>query len=223
MGFHCKLSPDRRAMRTRPKQDEAVDLLDLLIEQVVDYAIFALDPAGNIASWNAGAERIKGYAPHEIIGKPYAVFFTEDDRLAGKPAHILAQARIEGRFQDEGWRVRKDGSRFWAYVVDHGAARRLRRAERLREDHARPDRTAARRPGGAARGGGPRRPPPGGAGPARGAAFARSAGPDPAQHLGGRDRASTPTASWCSRTMRPRICAGSIPRRRCWRRIRRAS
>ena len=65
-------------MRTRPKQDEAVDLLDLLIEQVVDYAIFALDPAGNIASWNAGAERIKGYAPHEIIGKPYAVFFTED-------------------------------------------------------------------------------------------------------------------------------------------------
>ena len=63
MGFHCKLSPDRRVMRTRPKQDEAVDLLDLLIEQVVDYAIFALDSAGNIASWNAGAERIKGYAP----------------------------------------------------------------------------------------------------------------------------------------------------------------
>jgi PAS domain S-box-containing protein len=104
-------------MQTRHKQDEAVDLLDLLIEQVVDYAIFALDSAGNIASWNTGAERIKGYAPHEIIGKPYAVFFTEVDRQAGKPAEILAHTRIHGRYQEEGWRVRKDGKRFWASVV----------------------------------------------------------------------------------------------------------
>ena len=94
-----------------------MDLLDLLIEQVVDYAIFALDQDGNIASWNAGAERIKGYAPHEIIGKPYAMFFTEADRRAGKPNDILTKARTQGRYQEEGWRVRKDGSTFWASVV----------------------------------------------------------------------------------------------------------
>src|SRR5678816_4277018 len=104
-------------MRTRVKQDEAVDLLDLLIEQVVDYAIFALDRNGNIASWNTGAQRIKGYAPHEIIGKPYEMFFTEADRAAGKPNEILTHTRIHGRFQEEGWRVRKDGERFWASVT----------------------------------------------------------------------------------------------------------
>ena len=104
-------------METVAKKEEAVDLLDLLIEQVVDYAIFALDRDGNIASWNAGAERIKGYAPHEIIGKPYAMFFTEADRLAGKPNAILTKARTQGRYQEEGWRVRKDGSTFWASVV----------------------------------------------------------------------------------------------------------
>jgi len=104
-------------MTTLVKKTEAVDLLDLLIEQVVDYAIFALDRDGNIASWNAGAQRIKGYAPHEIIGKPYAMFFTEADRLAGRPNDILTKTRSEGRYQEEGWRVRKDGSRFWASVV----------------------------------------------------------------------------------------------------------
>ena len=104
-------------METLAKKAEAVDLLDLLIEQVVDYAIFALDRHGNIASWNAGAERIKGYAPHEIIGKPYAMFFTEADQRAGKPNDILTKARTQGRYQEEGWRVRKDGSTFWASVV----------------------------------------------------------------------------------------------------------
>jgi PAS domain S-box-containing protein len=99
------------------KKSETVDLLDLLIEQVVDYAIFALDQDGNIASWNAGAERIKGYAPHEIVGKPYAMFFTEADRRAGKPNDILTKTRTQGRYQEEGWRVRKDGSTFWASVV----------------------------------------------------------------------------------------------------------
>jgi PAS domain S-box-containing protein len=101
-------------MGTPSKRAEAADLLDLLIEQVVDYAIFVLDPAGNVASWNAGAERIKGYPPHEIIGKPYALFFTETDRVAGKPHQILTHVRVYGRYQEEGWRVRKDGSRFWA-------------------------------------------------------------------------------------------------------------
>jgi PAS domain S-box-containing protein len=100
-----------------PRETDRVDLLDLLIEQVVDYAIFVLDPAGNIASWNAGAQRIKGYSPHEIIGKPYGVFFTDEDRLAGKPNEILSRAQAQGRVQDEGWRVRRDGTRFWASIA----------------------------------------------------------------------------------------------------------
>jgi PAS domain S-box-containing protein len=103
--------------RKREVEEEAVDLLSLLIEQVVDYAIFVVDKNGNIASWNPGAERIKGYAPNEIIGKPYSVFFTEEDRAAGKPDTILSQARTYGRYQEEGWRVRKDGSCFWASIV----------------------------------------------------------------------------------------------------------
>lgn len=107
-------SPDSR---TRAVRAAAPDLLDLLMEQVVDYAIFVLDRDGNIASWNAGAQRIKGYAPSEIIGQPYAVFFTEADRAAGKPGDILARARREGRYQEEGWRVRQDGERFWASIV----------------------------------------------------------------------------------------------------------
>ena len=99
------------------EEKEAADLLPLLIEQVVDYAIFVVDKHGNIASWNPGAERIKGYAPDEIIGKPYSLFFTEEDRAAGKPDTILTCARTNGRYQEEGWRVRKDGSCFWASVV----------------------------------------------------------------------------------------------------------
>jgi PAS domain S-box-containing protein len=103
--------------RARPAGSDAGDLLDLLIEQVVDYAIYLIDPGGRIASWNEGAKRIKGYLPEEIIGQPYAVFFTEEDRRAGKPQEILGNARAHGRYQEEGWRVRKDGSRFWASVV----------------------------------------------------------------------------------------------------------
>jgi PAS domain S-box-containing protein len=101
----------------RPTRHQPEDLLDLLIEQVVDYAIFVLDRSGLIASWNPGAQRIKGYAPDEIIGQPYELFFTEQDRLARKPAEILAFARQHGRYEEEGWRVRKDGSRFWASIV----------------------------------------------------------------------------------------------------------
>jgi PAS domain S-box-containing protein len=91
--------------------------LDLLIEQVVDYAIYVLDRAGHVASWNAGAKRIKGYEQAEILGKPYAVFFSEEDRQRGRPEAILAAARANGRYQEEGWRIRKDGSRFWASAV----------------------------------------------------------------------------------------------------------
>ncbi len=98
-------------------REHAGDLLDLLLEQVVDYAIYIIDPAGCIATWNRGAQRIKGYSPDEIIGQPYAIFFTEEERRAGKPQNILSHAEANGRYQEEGWRVRKDGSRFWASVV----------------------------------------------------------------------------------------------------------
>jgi len=92
-------------------------LYQLLVESVRDYAIFALDPAGVILSWNAGAERIKGYAAKEIIGRHFSLFYTAEDRAAGKPENELIVAEREGRVEDEGWRVRKDGSLFWASVV----------------------------------------------------------------------------------------------------------
>jgi len=104
-------------IRARQKDEETVDLLSLLTDQVVDYAIYVIDPDGHIASWNAGAQRIKGYTAPEIVGKAYAIFFTEEDRVAGKPQQILSHARAHGRYQEEGWRVRKDGSRLWASVV----------------------------------------------------------------------------------------------------------
>ncbi|HEV2417422.1 MAG TPA: PAS domain S-box protein [Terriglobia bacterium] len=89
----------------------------LLVESVRDYAIFLLDGEGRISSWNRGAERIKGYAPSEIIGQHFSVFYPAEDKRAGKPAILLRTAAAEGSVHDEGWRIRKDGSRFWAYVV----------------------------------------------------------------------------------------------------------
>jgi len=88
-----------------------------LVQSVVDYAIFHLDANGVIATWNVGAERIKGYTPGEIIGSHFSRFYTEEDRARGLPERALATARLEGRFEAEGWRVRKDGSKFWALVV----------------------------------------------------------------------------------------------------------
>ncbi len=93
------------------------DPFRLLVQSIVDYAIYMLDPDGNVTSWNAGAERIKGFQTDEIVGKHFSNFYTEEDREAGVPAKVLATARKEGRFEGEGWRVRKDGSRFWASVV----------------------------------------------------------------------------------------------------------
>jgi len=87
------------------------------VEAVQDYAIFMLDSQGNISSWNKGAERIKGYKASEIMGKNFAVFYPEEDVRSGKPPMELEVAAREGRFEDEGWRVRKDGSRFWANVI----------------------------------------------------------------------------------------------------------
>ena len=92
-------------------------LYQLLVESVRDYAIFALDPKGMILSWNAGAERIKGYSAEEIIGRHFSIFYTAEDLAARKPEMELVVAEREGRVEDEGWRVRKDGSRFWASVV----------------------------------------------------------------------------------------------------------
>jgi PAS domain S-box-containing protein len=89
----------------------------LLVESVVDYALFTLDLEGNVQSWNPGAERLKGYNAGEIVGRHFSVFYTEEARATGDPARILAQARANGRFEGEGWRVRKDGTRFWANVV----------------------------------------------------------------------------------------------------------
>ncbi|CAN5209424.1 PAS domain-containing sensor histidine kinase [soil metagenome] len=88
-----------------------------LVDAVIDYAIFQLDVDGTIASWNRGAERAKGYTPEEAIGRHFSMFYTEEDRAAGVPQRALATAASEGRFEAEGWRVRKDGSKFWAMVV----------------------------------------------------------------------------------------------------------
>ncbi len=89
----------------------------LLVEGVVDYAIYMLDPSGIITNWNAGAQRIKGYHASEIVGHHFSRFYTKDDRAAGLPAHALHTAAQEGRYEAEGWSQRKDGSRFWAAVV----------------------------------------------------------------------------------------------------------
>ena len=88
-----------------------------LIEGVREYAIFQLDPSGRVVSWNAGAERMKGYQAEEILGKHFSLFYDPIDVHDGKPEHNLAQAMREGESIDEGWRIRKDGSRFWASVV----------------------------------------------------------------------------------------------------------
>src|SRR6185369_8490663 len=89
----------------------------LFVDAVKDYAVYVLDPLGNVASWNQGAERIKGYTAFEILGKHFSLFFTLQDIQAGKPEQEMQIAIQEGQFQGEGWRVRKDGSQFWANIV----------------------------------------------------------------------------------------------------------
>lgn len=88
-----------------------------LVQSVTDYAIYMLDPDGNVSSWNPGAERFKGYTADEIMGQHFSRFYTEEDRAAEIPKIALATARKEGRFEAEGWRLRKDGTRFWASVI----------------------------------------------------------------------------------------------------------
>jgi len=99
------------------KIPESEEQFRLLVNGVKDYAIFMLDPAGTIVSWNIGAEKIKGYRADEIIGKHFSIFYPREDVAAGKPESELKRAVDVERLEDEGWRVRKDGSRFWANVV----------------------------------------------------------------------------------------------------------
>src|SRR5215475_4126136 len=99
---------------TAEPQDSDNELLRLLINSIKDYAIFSLDPAGRVISWNPGAENLKGYSAAEIIGQHFSSFYTEEDRDSGLPARALALALSSGRFEHEGWRVRKDGQKFWA-------------------------------------------------------------------------------------------------------------
>ena len=91
--------------------------LRLLVNAVTDYAIYMLDREGRVSTWNPGAERFKGYRRDEILGQHFSSFYTDEDRAADLPARALRIAAREGHFEAEGWRVRKDGSRFWAHVV----------------------------------------------------------------------------------------------------------
>ncbi|MBA1275954.1 hybrid sensor histidine kinase/response regulator [Stutzerimonas azotifigens] len=93
------------------------DRYRLLVDAVIDYAIYMLDPAGFVSSWNPGAERFKGYRQADILGRHFSTFYAEEDKNDGLPQRALAIAQAEGRFENEGWRVRKDGSRFWAHVI----------------------------------------------------------------------------------------------------------
>jgi PAS domain S-box-containing protein len=106
---------ERRAAEEALRSSE--EQFRLLVRAVTDYAIYMLDPEGVITNWNAGAQRAKGYQPHEVIGTHFSRFYRPEDREKGLPSRALATALAEGRFEGEGWRVRKDGTEFWANVV----------------------------------------------------------------------------------------------------------
>jgi PAS domain S-box-containing protein len=106
---------ERKRAEEELKRSE--ELFRRLVEGVTDYALYMLDPSGIVSNWNAGAQRIKGYAPSEIIGQHFSRFHTEEDRARGEPARSLEIAKREGRFESEAWRQRKDGTRFWANVI----------------------------------------------------------------------------------------------------------
>jgi PAS domain S-box-containing protein len=103
--------------RTTEELRRSEERFRILVEAVGDYAIYLLDPEGHVATWNSGAEKIKGYSAGEIIGQHYSRFFTPEDARAGRPQEELRIARTVGRYEEEGWRVRKDGTRFWSNVV----------------------------------------------------------------------------------------------------------
>jgi formate hydrogenlyase transcriptional activator len=106
-----------RLLRAEEALKTSEELFRLLVHSVTDYAIFTLDPDGRVSSWNAGAERIKGYTAEEIVGRHFSIFYSKEDIEIGKPQNELNIAKSEGKYEEEGWRVRKDGSQFWADVL----------------------------------------------------------------------------------------------------------
>jgi PAS domain S-box-containing protein len=120
-------APEPAAVTPPALPDPTDQQFRLLVQGVIDYAIFMLDVEGRISTWNAGAERIKGYAPRDVIGRHFSMFYTEEERSAGVPQTLIERATRDGRVETEGWRVRKDGSRFWGFVV----------IDAIRDDHGR--------------------------------------------------------------------------------------
>jgi len=108
---------DTQLARQLASSDPTDAQFRLLVESVTEYAIYLLDPSGRVMSWNAGAERIKGYAAAEILGRHFSLFYPPEDRAAGQPEQMLEQAARDGRVTAQGWRLRQDGSRFWADAV----------------------------------------------------------------------------------------------------------
>ncbi|PTR34165.1 PAS domain S-box-containing protein [Luteibacter sp. OK325] len=117
LGFGVVMRDRTERKRVDEELRNSQEQFRVLVQGVADYAIYMLDPGGHITSWNSGAERIKGYAPHEVIGRHYSAFFTPEDVARGEPTTNLEAVVREGRIETEGWRLRKDGSRFWAHVV----------------------------------------------------------------------------------------------------------
>jgi PAS domain S-box-containing protein len=116
IGF-AKVTRDLSERQTARRLQDSEHHFKLLVSGVTDYALYMLDPEGQVSSWNAGGQRIKGYTPEEIIGQHFSRFYTHTDQAAGKPSRALTIAKERGRYDEEGWRVRKDGSFFWASVV----------------------------------------------------------------------------------------------------------
>jgi PAS domain S-box-containing protein len=117
LGFGVVMRDRTERKRVEEELRRSQEQFRVLVQGVADYAIYMLDPGGHVTSWNSGAERIKGYTPNEVIGRHYSAFFTSEDVARGEPMTNLAAVVREGRIETEGWRQRKDGSRFWAHVV----------------------------------------------------------------------------------------------------------
>jgi len=113
----AQLQQRAQVLEARLALHESERRFRLFVEAVQDYAVFMLDPEGRVTTWNTGAERIKGYKASEIIGRHFSTFYPEEDLRSGKPQWELEVAARDGRFEDQGWRIRKDGSRFWANVI----------------------------------------------------------------------------------------------------------